>query len=84
MRSQICDEADPDVCSSQYLDAWPIPHANVYGMCNNFSSAAFMESETNDCTQIVELVTECESVLNPKYYTSLVRVLEGGLTSSGK
>ena len=43
-----------------------------------------MESETNDCTQIVELVTECESVLNPKYYTSLVRVLEGGLTSSGK
>ena len=41
---------DPTSCTSQYLDAFPVPHPNIYGMCNNYASAGFMESETNDCT----------------------------------
>lgn len=82
MRSQICDTSEPPVCNSQYLDAFPVPHPNIYGMCNNYSSAVFMESTTNECTQIVDLATECESTLNPEYYTNRLRVLKGQLPRS--
>ena len=54
MKSKICiaDPADADetICTSHYNDAFPVPIPNIYGMCNNYSPAAFMESETNDCT----------------------------------
>ena len=50
MRSAICDTNDPPECTSQYAEAFPLPNANIYGMCNNYSSAAFMESVTNECT----------------------------------
>ena len=50
MYSEICETTDKTNCKPQYLGTFPLPFANVYGMCNNYSSAAFMESETNECT----------------------------------
>ena len=71
MYSEICDGSeDPRTCTAQYLNAFPIPQQNIYGMCNNYASAIFMKSETSECTQIIDLVTECESTLNPEFYTS--------------
>ena len=43
-----------------------------------------MESESNDCTQIVDLITDCETTLNMQYYTEYLRVLEGEASFSGK
>lgn len=59
------------------MGAFPLPFANVYGMCNNYSSAAFMESESNECTQIVDLVADCAIILNPEFYTTLIKVFGG-------
>ena len=81
MKSRICIA---DECTSHYLDAFPIPYPNIYGMCNNYSSAAFMESESNDCTQIVDLITDCETTLNTQYFTEYLNVLAGGAPSSDK
>lgn len=53
-------------------------------MCNNYSSAAFMESEANECTQILDLITDCETTLNAKFYTDYLRVLEGQALSSNQ
>ena len=82
MASEICDTNEPPNCQPQYLGAFPLPFANVYGMCNNYSSAAFMESESNECTQIVDLVTDCETMLNPQFYTTRVKVFGGQAQSS--
>ena len=43
-----------------------------------------MESEANDCTQIVDLITDCETTLNANYYTEYLRVLEGQALSSNQ
>ena len=82
MYSEICTSSDLTDCKPQYLNAFPLPFANVYGMCNNYSSAAFMESESNECTQIVDLVSDCEITLNPEFYTTRVKVSAGQAQSS--
>lgn len=82
--SEVCSAEDPTVCTSQYLDAFPIPQSNIYGMCNNYSSAIFMKSEETECTQIVDLVSDCESTLNPQFYTSRLNVFAGKALSSDK
>jgi len=84
MYSEICDTSSPPVCKPQYLGAFPLPFASVYGMCNNYSSAAFMENESNECTQIVDLITDCENTLNPSFYTTRVQVFGGQAQSSDK
>jgi len=66
------------------MDAFPIPQPNIYGMCNNYSSASFMKSETNECTQIVDIVSECTSTLNPEFYSSKILVFAGQSRSSDK
>ena len=80
MYSQICITNSD--CKSQFGDAFPIPQPNIYGMCNNYASASFMKSETNECTQIVDLVSECESTLNPEFYSSKIKVFAGQSDSS--
>ena len=79
MRSRICINGS---CSSQYLGVFPMPLANVYGMCNNYSAASFMESESNDCTQIVDLETECDTTLNPLFWTEYLNIYYGRTLSS--
>lgn len=82
MKSEICDDDTLANCKPQYLGAFPLPFASVLGSCNNYSSAVFMESETNECTQIVDLKTECESTLNPQFYTTRVKILGGQAAGS--
>ena len=36
-----------------------------------------MESESAECTQVVDLQKECGTVLNPAYYTSRLKVFGG-------
>ena len=79
MRSRICIAGK---CTSQYLGVFPMPLANVYGMCNNYSAASFMESESNDCTQIVDLETECDTTLNPLFWTEYLNIYYGRTLSS--
>ena len=50
MYSKICETDALTECRERYLGTFPLPFANVYGMCNNYSSAHFMESESNECT----------------------------------
>ena len=82
MYTEICETTDQTECKPQFLGSFPLPFANVYGMCNRYSSANFMESETNECTQIVDLVTDCESTLNPEFYTTRVKFFAGQAQSS--
>lgn len=81
MKARLC-LGDPVTCSNQYLGVFPMPTANIYGMCNNYSPAVFMESESNDCTQIVDLLTECTTTLNPLYHTDYLTVYYGKAASS--
>lgn len=84
MYSEICDTEEPPNCTSQYLDAFPIPKQNIYGMCNNYSSAIFMKSEESECTQIEDLLTSCETTYNPEFYSARLKVFAGQALSSDK
>lgn len=81
MKARLC-LGDPVKCHNQYLGVFPMPTSNIYGMCNNYSPAVFMESESNDCTQIVDLLTECTTTLNPLYHTDYLTVYFGKANSS--
>ena len=45
------------------------PQADIYGSCNNFYSPRFMENASSECTQSINLNEQCQSTLNPKFYT---------------
>ena len=60
-----------------YRDAFPIPYPNIYGECNNFHSGRFMESQSTECAQVVNLSESCQTTLNPAYYTSRLQVYGG-------
>lgn len=61
-----------------------LPRANVYGICNDHASASFLDTASNECSQVVNLQTQCETTLNPKTYTDYLRVYSGQATGSQK
>ena len=65
-------------------DAFVLPRANLYGICNSHASASFLDSASNECSQVVDLQTECETKLNPKTYTDFLKVYSGQATGSSK
>jgi hypothetical protein len=86
MRSQIevpGDGSNPvPTYQSQYFDILPIPRANLYGVCNNYFGAYFLESVDSTCSQAVNLQEQCETILNPIYFTENLKVLAGEAKNS--
>jgi hypothetical protein len=68
MKSYV--KQDDQKQKSQYNNGFPFPKADMYGHCNMFNSAHFMMNDESECTQMVDLKTECESTLNAEYYSS--------------
>ena len=66
LKSSIKDQ----LMKSQYNNGFPFPKPDLYGKCNMFNSAHFMMSDKSECTQMVDLETECTSLLNSDYYAS--------------
>lgn len=64
-RVEVVLGADPVTVNQ---GGFALPHANAYGACSNFAAATFMDAKATECTQTVDLLTECETVLNPAYY----------------
>ena len=63
-------------------DLFIIPSPNVYGECNNFHQARFMEGEETECAQIItDLEQQCSTTLNPTFYTSNIDVHRGKAAS---
>ena len=86
MQSRICisdletcgDEEATQEFISQYRGIFPLPFANLYGVCNNYSAARFLENQETECAQTVEnLETDCLSKLNPLFFTSRLAVQSG-------
>lgn len=75
MKSSITDFES--LLKSQYKDGFPMPKPDSFGICNNFDSAHFMQDDESSCTQLVDLQTECESVLNAEFYSSKLKYYPG-------
>ena len=61
---------DPDLVSKN-RGAFSIPMANIYGECNNAHAGRFMESQSTECSQVIDIDSACVGgALDPTYYTS--------------
>lgn len=70
---------------SQYKNGFPLPKPDSFGICNNYDSAHFMKDDESECTQLVDLETECLNVLNAEFYQSKLQYWEGkGAASTTK
>jgi hypothetical protein len=59
-----------NLMKSQYNNGFPFPKPDLNGKCNMFNSAHFMMGDKSKCTQMVDLETECTTLLNPDYYVN--------------
>ena len=51
----------------------PLPDLN--GICDNFKLPKFMESESSECIQTIDIQTQCGSLANSSTYISDVHLL---------
>lgn len=65
---------------SQYNKGFPLPKPNSNGICDNFKSPLFMQSEDNECLQSFNLQSECANIMNPAYYATNLQVYSGKST----
>ena len=57
--------------------SFTFPKIGSHGMCNNNYWASFMEDTSTECTQSVDLTSQCTGRLNPQNYQSYLKVFPG-------
>ena len=62
---------------SQWENGFPLPKPDSFGICDNFKSAHFFMDDQSSCTQMVDIATSCDNLLNAQYYSTLVSVFLG-------
>jgi len=62
---------------NQYDNGFPLPKPDSFGVCDNFKSAHFMLDDKSSCMQMADFETECSSLLNAEYYSSLLQFYMG-------
>jgi len=70
----------------QYMNGFPLPKPDSFGICNNYKSAYFMQDDHSTCLQMANLQSECSNLLNPEFYSTKLQVYLGfrGLPSQNK
>ena len=84
MKSFVTDATD--TVKQQNYNGFPIPKPDSFGICSNFKSAHFMQDDHSSCTQMADVETECESLLNSEFYSSRLKYLlgQGGVISDAQ